>query len=145
VSYLIDTNVVSALAPSKRDRPQTVIDWLESRADEIYISVVTSAEIRAGIAKSTREGAGRKAEALALWWEAIEGLYGERILPFDLKAAAVAGAMIDRTKALGLAPGFADIVIAATAEANNLVLLTRNKKHFRPICANVVDPFETRP
>ena len=75
----------------------------------------------------------------------VEHLYGERILPFDLKAAAIAGALSDRAAAKGRAPGFDDIAIAATAEARALVLLTRNIRHFEHLCDRAINPFEMLP
>jgi len=143
--YLVDSNVISALAPTKAERPRALIGWLDHRSDDLFLSVVTAAEIRAGVAKAAREGARRKAENLQSWWDAVEHLYGDRILPFDLKAATVAGAIADRAKAQRIAPGFADIAIAAIAEARDLVLLTRNVRHFRSICDRVIDPFERLP
>ena len=143
--FLVDTNVISALAPTKAERPAALIDWLDRRSDDLLVSVVTAAEIRAGIAKAAREGAKRKAEALASWWDAVEHLYGDRILPLDLKAATIAGALSDRATARGRAPGFADIAIAAIAKANELALLTRNVRDFEAICERVINPFEALP
>ena len=143
--FLVDTNVISALAPTKADRPAALVDWLDRRSDDLFVSVVTAAEIREGIAKAAREGANRKAGALASWWDAVEHLYGDRILALDLKAATIAGALSDHAPARGRAPGFADIAIAATAEANTLVLLTRNVRDFEAICDRVVNPFEALP
>lgn len=143
--FLVDTNVISALAPTKAERPAELIDWLDRRSDDLLVSVVTAAEIRAGVAKAAREGAKRKAEALASWWDAVEHLYGGRILPLDLKAATIAGALSDLAIAKGRAPGFADIAIAATAKANELALLTRNVRDFEAICERVINPFEALP
>ena len=143
--FLVDTNVISALAPTKAERPAALVDWLDRRSDDLFVSVVTAAEIRAGIAKAAREGAKRKAETLASWWDAVEHLYGGRILPLDLKAATIAGALSDLATAKGRAPGFADIAIAAIAEANDLVLLTRNVRDFEAICERVINPFEALP
>jgi toxin FitB len=145
LKYLVDSNVISALAPTKADRSVALIDWLDRRSDDLFLSVVTAAEVRAGIAKSTREGATRKAENLASWWDTVEHLYGARILPFDLPAATRAAALMDRVAAKGRSPGFADIVIAATAGTRALVLLTRNRRDFEPICDRVIDPFEALP
>jgi predicted nucleic acid-binding protein len=145
LSFLVDTNVISALAPSRAERPQALLEWLEQNADRLFLSAVTAAEIRAGIAKATREGAHRKAENLAAWWSAIEHLYGARILAFDLKAATLAGEMADRAKASGASPGFADIAIAATAAAHDHELLTRNLRHFAPLYDKVFDPFDQPP
>ena len=133
------------MAPTKASRLNELIEWLDRASDNLYLSVVTAAEIRDGIAKAEREGATKKAEALKAWWDTVEYLYRERILSFDLKSATVAGAMIDRARAAGNAPGFADIAIAATAEVHALTILTRNIRHFAPIYANVMDPFDALP
>ena len=145
MTYLVDTNVISALAPTKTDRPAALIDWLDRRSDDLFLSVVTAVEIRAGIAKAARDGAKRKSESLESWWDAVEYLYGDRILPLDLNAATIAGALMDRAMAKGHAPGFADIAIASIAEARALVLLTRNTCHFEHICDRLINPFETLP
>ena len=145
MSYLVDTNVISALAPTKAERPAALIEWLDRRSDDLFLSVVTATEIRVRVAKAAREGATRKADSLQSWWSAIERLYGDRILPFDLKAATIAGAISDKAAAKGLHPGFPDIAVAATAAAHALVLLTRNLRHFRPLCDRAIDPFETLP
>jgi predicted nucleic acid-binding protein len=145
LSFLIDTNVISALAPSRAKRPKALLDWLERNSERLFLSAVTAAEIRAGIAKANREGAHRKAESLAAWWGAVEHLYGQRILAFDLTAATFAGAMADKARALGQAPGFADIAIAATAASQGHKLLTRNLRHFVVLYEQVLDPFDKLP
>jgi toxin FitB len=140
LNYLLDTNIVSAVAPSKAERPVALVDWLDAASPGLYLSVVTVTEIRDGIAKALREGASRKAAHLADWWDAVEHLYGERILPFDISAAKIAGQLIDVARGSGAAPGFADAVIAATAKANGLLVLTRNTKHFAAFGERVIDP-----
>ncbi len=145
MSYLLDTDVVSAVAPTKKERPTALIEWLDQASEDLFLSVVTAAEIRDGVAKAAREGAARKAATLSTWWVAVEHLYGDRILPFDLRAATIAGAMMDLARAAGHAPGFGDVAIAATAQANSLTILSRNVKHFRSICASIVNPFERLP
>ena len=143
--YLLDTNVISAVAPAKAQRPLDLVNWMDQASDGLFLSVVTMTEVRDGIAKAAREGAIRKARDLGLWWETIEHLYGDRLLPFDRAAAAIAGPMTDAARAAGFAPGFADVAIAATAKANGLVVLTRNLRHFRVLTDGVLDPFEALP
>jgi toxin FitB len=142
MSYLLDTNVISAVAPTRSDRPRALVDWLDRASAELYLSVVTSAEIRDGIAKAQREGAVRKAKDLGDWWNALEHIYAERILAFDLPAATIAGAMMDRARGLGKAAGFADVAIAATAQARGLTILTRNVRRFQAIYARVLNPID---
>jgi predicted nucleic acid-binding protein len=93
---------------------------------------VTVAEIECGIARLRRQGATRRAEALAAWLEALLHLYGKRVLAFDLATARLAGALSDVVRAGGASPGFADLAIAAMAQANCLTMLTGNTRHFRP-------------
>lgn len=145
MTYLLDTNVISAVAPTKQERPIELVEWLHQASDSLYLSVVTVAEIRDGIAKAAREGATRKAATLKAWWTAVEHFYGNRILDFDLRAAAIAGTMMDIARSAGQAPGFADVVIAATADAHGLTILTRNRKHFESLGGPILNPFDTLP
>jgi predicted nucleic acid-binding protein len=145
LNYLLDTNVISAVAPTKKERPIALVDWLDQASDGLFLSVVTAAEIRDGVAKAAREGAVRKAANLSAWQDAVEHLYGDRILAFDLRAASIAGGMMDLARAAGGAPGFADVAIAATAQANGLTVLSGDIKHFKPICDSILNPFDALP
>ena len=145
MTYLLDTNVISALAPTRKSRSEALATWLDQASEALFLSVVTAAEIRDGIAKAAREGAVRKAADLREWWDAVEYLYFRRILPFDLPAAAIAGGMIDAARVAGHHPGFADIAFAATAQANGLTILTGNIRHFLGITDRVRDPFAALP
>jgi toxin FitB len=145
LNYLLDTNIISAVAPTKTERPAALVRWLDEASPGLHLSVVTVAEIRDGIAKALREGASRKAALLTEWWDVVEHLYGGKILPFDLPTARIAGQFMGAARGAGSVPGFADVVIAATANANGLVVLTRNTKHFRPFGGLVLDPLEALP
>ena len=141
--FLLDTNVVSALAPSKRAEAGGLAAWLDQASRHLFLSVVTAAEVAAGIAKAEREGAAAKARALTEWWQAVEHFYGEKVLPFDLRCAHLAGGMLDRARAHR--PGFEDIAIAATAQVHGLTVLTRNLRHFAPLGVSALDPFQGLP
>ena len=109
------------------------------------MSAVTVAEIEDGIAKLRREGARRKSADLAAWLDIVLHLYGDRVLAFDAATARVAGAMADRARGRGQAPGLADIIVAATAQHHGLTILSRNLRHFGPLGVAVVDPFASLP
>jgi hypothetical protein len=47
----------------------------------------------------------------------------------------------DRARGQGHAPGFSDIIIAATAQRHGLTILSRNIRHFTPLNVPVLDPF----
>ncbi len=142
--FLLDTNIISTFAPTKRHNEQTkeFREALERHTDALYLSVITAAEIQDGIIKHFREGATRKGSGLSDWWNAVCHLYGDRILPFDLKAAHIAGMLLDRARAKGHAPGFADVAIAATAMSRDLIIITSNMRHFQPLTSLVKGPLE---
>lgn len=139
--WLLDTDVLSAFAPGRRSIPADAGAWFDERTDALYLSAVTAAEIEAGIAKLFRTGATRRADALRAWFDRILAVYAERVLPFDLAAARIAGALADAAQAVGRHPGFADVAIAAIAKARDLVVVTLNRRHFEPLGVAVVDPF----
>lgn len=118
---------------------------MDNHSAQLYISAVTVAEIEDGIAKARREGATRKAADLAAWLETLLHLYGARIFAFDTATARYAGALSDRARGQGQVPGFADIIIAATALQHGLTILSQNLKHFAPLGVRVLDPFAPLP
>ena len=142
--YLVDTNVISAGAPSRRASSELAA-WMEAHSASLFISAVTVAEIADGIAKLRREGAVRKSDDLAAWLETVLHLYGDRILAFDTPTARIAGALSDRARGQAQAPGFADIDIAATARQHGLTILSRNIRNFGPLGVSVFDPFNALP
>lgn len=142
--YLVDTNVISAGAPSRIASP-ALVAWMDAHSATLFLSAVTIAEIEDGIIKARREGATRKAKDLAAWLETLLHLYDDRVLGFDTPTARLAGALSDRARAQGVAPGFADIIIAATAQFHGLTILSRNLKHFEPLGITVLDPFVALP
>jgi hypothetical protein len=141
--YLLDTNVVSLLAPSRHRTPadDALVAWIVNRSSDLWLSVITAAEIEDGIANATRVGATRKAAALTEWWGEIRHYYHRRILPLDLEAATLAGQLMTVARSAGISPGFEDIAIAATGRQHDLVVLTANEKHFRPLGVKCQNPF----
>jgi predicted nucleic acid-binding protein len=142
--YLLDTNIVSADAPAKRDvAPKALASWLRTNGDHLFMSSVTVAEIEAGIARAVRIGAATKAERLRQWLSAVEHFYAGRILSFGIEEARHAGALIDQARAHD--PGFEDIAIAATAAVRGFIILTANERHFAALGVPVVNPFKRLP
>jgi toxin FitB len=143
--YLVDTDVISAGAPGRRIVSPALAQWMDENSDRIFLSSITIAEIEARIAKVRRQGDRRKADQLREWLETLLHLYEERVLPFDIPAARMAGRLSDRAKAKGISPGFPDLAIAATAVAHRLSVLTRNVRHFGPLEVDAHNPFESLP
>lgn len=142
--YLVDTNVVCAGAP-RRTQESALNAWIDAHSAELYLSVVTVAEVEDGIAKAHRGAARRKAAELRAWLEAVLHLYGSRILPLDIAIARATGTLSDLARSKGMSPGFADLIIAATAKTHELTVLTRNTRHFTPLEIPTADPFTRLP
>jgi predicted nucleic acid-binding protein len=143
--YLVDTNVISAAAPTAALRRPELVAWLDAHSADLFLSAVTIAEIADDIAKAKREGATREAANLSAWLRTVLHLYGDRVLPFDTPTAEIAGALSDLSRSRGHSPGFGDVAIAATARRHHLTILSRNERHFAPMGAAVVDPFQALP
>lgn len=140
--YLLDTNVISLVAPARRRTAgdAQIAAWIVDQSAELFLSVVTAAEIEDGIAKAERTGAARKAADLRAWWGMILLHWSDRILPIDLGIAQATGRLMDRARAAGADPGFEDLAIAATAEIHGLTVLTLNERHFQPLGVRYLNP-----
>ena len=121
---LIDTDV---LIDYLRDNADAV-SYLENLHDLPLISVITVAELHAGV----REGSERT--ALTDFIEAFE------IAPLT-KQIASAGGLYRRDFGASHGVGLNDALIAATAHFNNAELVTLNRKHF-PMLASVTVPYQ---
>jgi len=107
--------------------------------------LASSLELALPVANCAREGATRKAADLSAWLHAVLQLYAARIIDCDVATARIAGRLLDVALAKGLVPGFATILIAATARYRELTILTRNPRHFAPLGVPVLDPFISLP
>jgi predicted nucleic acid-binding protein len=142
--YLLDTNIVSADAPAKRQvGVEAFAAWVRAHGDRLYLSTITIAEIEAGIVRAVSIEATTKAENLRRWLAAVEHFYAGRILPFGIEEARHAGLILDRARAHD--PGFEDIAIAATAAAHDLTVLTANERHFEPLGVLLANPLKQLP
>jgi len=139
VSYLLDTNVVSEWT---KPRPNPgVIEWLtQAPEDDVFLSVVTFAELRHGI---ERLPAGRRRRQLDEW------LRGELALRFEGRIVLIDGAVADewgrlvaRQEARGKPITAMDGLIAATAQVHSLTLVTRNATDFQVSVDAVLNPWK---
>jgi predicted nucleic acid-binding protein len=143
--YLLDTSVISLLAPGRTEMTGEMLAWFERRTDRLFLSAVTVTEIQQGVCKLRRAGAVQRAQLYTDWLDAVIETFADRVLPFDTPAARLAGEISDRAVAAGRHPGFADVAIAATVLANGATLLTRNGRHFEPLGLAAFDPLDRLP
>jgi len=141
--YLLDTNALSILAPPAAPAParaRAFRPWVREHDGDIFLSVITLAEIQAGISRLERKGATKRAADLSHWLSAILELYQSRTLPLAPGAALETGRMLDRAMAAGNSPGFEDAAIAAIAAVNGLTVVTANERHFKDFGVSFISP-----
>lgn len=134
--YLLDTNVVSALRV--RGRNPAVEAWAASiPVNDQFVAATTAVEIERGVATWERSDA-QQGAVLRRWFsDRMLPAFADRVLPFDLAAArALATYRVPEHAPLD------DALIAAVAEANDLVVATRNTKHFEPLGVQLVNPWQ---
>jgi toxin FitB len=131
--YLLDTNVVSEL---RKARPHgAVISWFHALSDdEIFLSAVTMGELQAGVERARRNDAIKAAEIEA-WVDMVAETY--QILPMDTKSFREWGRLNN-----GVAKHMLeDLMIAAVARVHDLIVATRNERHFRQLGVRLFNPF----
>lgn len=144
--YLLDTSVVSALAPGREAFvPAPLAAWLQAHHRQLFFPAIAIAEMAQGMAKLRRAGSTERADRLERWLDGLLAAYADRIVPLDAQAARLAGQISDAAIAQGSHPGFADVAIAALAQHASLLLLTCNLKHFQPLGVACADPLLTLP
>jgi len=138
VRLLLDTNVLSEVTRPSPDAG--VLEWLNGLdEDRSFISVVSIAEIRRGVALMDE---GRKREALAEWLARdLPQRFEQRVLPVDEAVALAWGDLMGLAKRRGRGLSSMDGMIAATAIAQQLTLATRNTKDFEGFGIELFDPW----
>jgi predicted nucleic acid-binding protein len=135
---LLDTNVISETAkPVPEPR---VIAFLTRHEDELFISVVTLAELYRGIELMP---AGRRRQVLTDWVsQDLPMRFSGRVLSFDEQDAPVWGELMARSRREGLNLQIMDSLLAASALARQFVVATRNRRHFDGLGLRLIDPWD---
>jgi predicted nucleic acid-binding protein len=138
VNFLLDTNVLSEGRRPEPDR--RVLEWLD-RLDEdrAFISVVSLAEIRRGVALMDK---GRRRDGLTQWLARdLPERFAGRILAVDEKTAFAWGDLMAEAQRRGIGLASMDGLLAAAALAHGLTLVTRNIRDFQDLSVPLFDPW----
>ena len=123
MAYLLDTNACIQILNS-RNSPVTK-RLLSIPVQEIYICTVVYSELYYGAYKSANVNKNLSQ---------LENFLSEFVdLPLDRQAAKIAGQIRARLDSLGIPIGPNDLLIAAIALANDLILVTHNTREFSRI------------
>ena len=135
---LLDTNVVSELM---RGSPEpAVVAWLDNQpVGSLFVTAVTEAEIRAGVA--FLPSGERRLHLVDAVERAFGVLFGERILPFDSDAARAYAGIAAARRAAGRPISQADCQIAAIARSRSASVATRDASGFAGCGIEVKNPW----
>ena len=135
---LLDTNVVSEMM---LDSPHPrVLAWMDSRpVRELFVTAVTEAEVRAGIA--FLPAGARRRDLAAAAERTLGSLFAGRVLPFDSTAARSYADIAAIRRAAGHPISQADCQIAAIARSQGMAVATRNVPDFSETGVKVIDPW----
>ena len=134
MTYLVDANVLSEA--TKTTPANKVIDWLSRNEAELAVDPIILGEIRFGIYLLP---AGKRRRRLENWFQ--QGVARLACLPWLAETGLRWAKLLADLRAAGTAMPIKDSLIAATALAHNLTLVTRNTGDFRVAKVKVLDPF----
>ncbi len=135
---LLDTNLISE--PLRAAPEARVVAWLDAQPLEtLFLSVVTVAELRYGVARLPN---GRRRRLLAERLESqILPAFASRVLTFDLPATQAYADLMAKAQAAGQPIGMADGLIAAIAKTHGMTVATRDTAPFAAAGVAVIDPW----
>lgn len=140
MAWLVDTNVLSEL---RRPKPEPrVVAFISSLPlNEIYISVVSLAEIRFGIGLVNDP---LRRAALAEWLTLkVRPMFNQRVLQITEDILLKWRVLVEEGRKIGHTFSQPDLIIAATAVTYALTVVTRDRSDYDKAGATVVNPWET--
>jgi tRNA(fMet)-specific endonuclease VapC len=120
LEYMLDTNICIYVI---KNRPAALRERFDQLAEALCISTITLGELLYGVQKSARRS--QNLQAVEQFTARLE------VLPFSVKAAAHFGQIRAELARVGLLCGAYDMLIAAHARSEGLVLITNNVREFQ--------------
>jgi toxin FitB len=133
VKHLVDANVLSEA--TKPDPDPRVVEWLRRNERSIVVDPIVLGEVRFGILLLAR---GARRAGLERWFE--EGVSRIQCVPCDSAVGLRWAQLLADLRRRGRPMSIKDSLIAASALAHNLALVTLNRRDFEPARVKLVDP-----
>ena len=131
---LVDTNVWSEA--TKANGSRKVVRWIETHREELWLSSIVIAELRAGIENPEAEP---KRSGLEEWLKRLETANCDRLMLFDTTAAYVlAKLLLEKPQDNKML----DTLIAAQAISHRCPIATRNVRDFEWTGVALIDPWQ---
>lgn len=137
MSFLLDTNAISE--PGRKAPDPGFLAWYGPLdGDEVFLSAITIGELRRGLDLLPDDGRRARLERLH---GAIALRFADKVLAVDTRVAETWGALSARLQQRGRVVDLGDQLIAATALAHDLTLVTRNVRHFEASGCKLLSPW----
>jgi len=134
MNKLVDANVLSEATKPLPDA--RVVDWLRQHEAELLVEPIVLGEIRFGILLLP---AGKRRRRLEKWFDQVVAKL--TCLPWTAEIGLRWAQLLAELHKTGKAIPIKDSLIAATALAHGLTVVTRNARDFRDAGVDVLDPF----
>jgi predicted nucleic acid-binding protein len=136
VSFLIDTDLLSLL---ERQRvPPKLTTWVRDNEDDIFLSVVSLAELHYGLEQAPMT----HQPALAAWLEELRRKLAPAIEDLSEPVLVRWKELLAELKVKRRTMTCEDSLIAATALFHGHTVATGNRRHFEPAGVPLVNPLD---
>jgi hypothetical protein len=136
VSYLIDTDLLSLL--ERKQVPPKLRAWVQKNEPELFLSVISFAELQFGLASAPE---GHQA-SLAAWLADVRRKLAHATEELSEPVLVRWKELLAELKLKNRTMTCEDSLIAATALYQNHTVATHNRRHFEPAGVTIVDPLE---
>jgi toxin FitB len=135
---LLDTCILSGLRhPTHANLLKNAMQFIDT--NDLFLSVISIGEIAKGIALLP---ASKKKSELQNWALRLENVYADRILNITREVVHIWGELTAQAKLKGIIIPVSDGLIAATALANGLHVMTSNVADFQATGVLLLNPWE---
>jgi predicted nucleic acid-binding protein len=134
MSFLIDTDLLSLL--ERKHVPQKLSNWVRENEEEIFLSIVSFAELQFGLDQAPvthRPG-------LSAWLTATRRTFAPATEELTEAVLVRWKELLAELKVKNRTMTCEDSLIAATALFHGHIVATRNKGHFEPAGVRIIDP-----